>query len=412
MFRHAAFTARSIVTKPNQLPRNLVITSVLAKAVRPFPEHQFADSTVIERMKALWDVAKRFQVLSGPPGTGKTRAAEDFAAFVYQQASAKVSLEDCRLSALFPEFRTKIYTEEEIREKLKSASIGFVWDIVVLHPQYSYEDLIRGFRAHTDPGVSGVTLVVREGVLAFMARVASVLDKMQPPSPLPKCMLVLDEINRAPIGQLFGEALYAIDRRDAKVVTTYPLETLGTALSIPSSLLIVGTMNSIDRATAGFDFALRRRFAFVPVLSSRDAVKNAWSKFGTDPNYGMQLYDLISHLIKKGTTQGAVSSNELTLGHAYFIPPADRTNLVERSKWLYASYVYQILPTLADYQEQGLIEFADAQLATLPLGGGLDFAAASAIDMATGLPAFEQALGTTSASSSTSSQEAHGDEPL
>ena len=374
-------------------------TPVSATAVLPFPEHQFADSTVIDRIKALWGVAKRFQVLSGPPGTGKTRAAEDFAAYVHRETAPKVSLEDCRLSQLFPEFRTRIYEDNEIHEKLKSASVGFVWDIVVLHPQYTYEDLIRGFRAHTSPGVSGVTLVVREGVLAFMARVAAVLDKLKPASSLPKCLLILDEINRAPIGQLFGEALYAIDRRGAKVVTTYPLEGLGTALSIPASLLILGTMNSIDRATAGFDFALRRRFAFVPLLSSPAAVNDAWLKFGTDPNYGIALYDRISGLVQKGALEGSVSSSELTLGHAYFIPPPDCIDAFERSKWLYASYVYQILPTLADYKEQGLIDFTEAQLATLPLGYGLDFSTASTKEISASLTHFQEALIPTSASS-------------
>ena len=367
-------------------------TTVSASAVLPFPEHQVADASVIDRIGALWGVAKRFQVLSGPPGTGKTRAAEDFAAHIHRQTTPKVSLEECRLSQLFPEFRTKLYKDGEIRDKLKSASIEFVWDIVVLHPQYAYEDLIRGFRADTIPGVAGVTLVVREGVLAFMARVASVLDKIKPASTLPTCLLILDEINRAPIGQLFGEALYAIDRRGAKVVTTYPLEDQGTAFSIPASLLILGTMNSIDRATAGFDFALRRRFAFVPLLSSKDAVEDAWSKFATEPNYGLALYNLISNLIQKGTLEGSISSNELTLGHAYFIPPADCADALERSKWLYVSYVYQILPTLADYEEQGLIKFDNIQLVTLPLGVGLDFSAASGKDISANLTQFQEAL--------------------
>jgi hypothetical protein len=158
-------------------------------------------------------------------------------------------------------------------------------------------------------------------------------------------------------------------------------------------------MNSIDRATAGFDFALRRRFAFVPLLSSRDAVEKAWKKFGADPNYGLALYDRIASLVEKGTLEGSVSSNELKLGHAYFIPPADYVDASERSKWLYASYVYQILPTLADYKEQGLIDFTHPQLTTLPLGVGLDFSAASELDMADSLTAFQEALIQTSASS-------------
>jgi hypothetical protein len=57
------------------------------------------------------------------------------------------------------------------------------------------------------------------------------------------------------------------------------------------------------------------------------------------------------------------------LGHAYFIPPiSQRVDENSYMKWLAISYLYQILPTLLDYEEQGLIEFSKENASKLPFG--------------------------------------------
>lgn len=366
---------------------------IIAKALLPYPERVVADASVIEKIDALWESSKKFLVLSGPPGTGKTRATEDFIGELHKATYSPVSVDDCRISNLFPEFRTKVYSNQEIEETLKSKSVTIVWDLVVLHPQYSYEDLIRGFRAEPSPTSGAVSLVVREGILGFSARVTSQLDILNTGEVnRPRCVLVLDEINRAPIGQLFGEALYALDRRGSPVVTPYPLDGLGATLSIPESLLVLGTMNSIDRATSGFDFALRRRFSNVPLISSRLPVENYWNLFSGVPSYGVTLFDQLSALVTTASTDGNVPVSELTLGHSYFLPPKSCNDEPSRIKWLYTSYVYQMLPTLLDYQEQGLLAFQPTTLASLPLGLELDVSACSAIPIAQGIVQFKAAL--------------------
>lgn len=367
---------------------------ITASALLPYPEREVADASIIEKIDNLWVSAKKFLVLSGPPGTGKTRATEDFIGELHRVSVSPVPVEGCRISKLFPEFRSKVYSNQEIKELLKSKSIPMVWDLAVLHPQYSYEDLIRGFRAEPMPEGGGVSLVVREGLLGFAARVTAQLDALtESGSERPRCVLVLDEINRAPIGQLFGEALYALDRRGSEVVTPYPLDGLGSAISIPDSLLVLGTMNSIDRATAGFDFALRRRFANIPLISSREPVKTYWEAFGEVPAYGLKLFDQLQTLVSEARSEGNVPVSELTLGHSYFLPPKSCTTEGTRMQWLYTSYVYQMLPTLLDYQEQGLLEFQPPGLALLPLDKRLDISACSAIPLASGIELLKAKLG-------------------
>lgn len=364
-----------------------------AAALLPYPEREVADASIIEKIDILWASSKKFIVLSGPPGTGKTRAAEDYIGELHGISLSSVSVEKCRISHIFPDYRTKFYADQEIKDILKRHGIPMAWDLAVLHPQYSYEDLMRGFRAEPLAGSGGLSLVVREGLLGFAARVATQLEALNSGKlDKPLCVLILDEINRAPIGQLFGEGLYALDRRGTSVVTPYPLEGMGPSISIPESLLILGTMNSIDRATSGFDFALRRRFANIPLLSSRAPVKSYWEAFSGIPAFGLNLFDQLKSLVNEARSDGNVPVSELILGHTYFLPPNIFLTEKERIQWLYTSYVYQMLPTLLDYQEQGLLEFKESALTMLPLDNKLDTSACSALPFTSGIENFKAKL--------------------
>lgn len=86
-------------------------------------------------------------------------------------------------------------------------------------------------------------------------------------------VLVIDEINRADPGRLWGELITILEpnkRQGQPEAQPVYLQYSRTPLILPSNLHIIGTMNSADRSIAQFDMAYRRRFDFVWVGPEED----------------------------------------------------------------------------------------------------------------------------------------------
>jgi 5-methylcytosine-specific restriction protein B len=185
-----------------------------------------------EALLARWVSAierKGQAILYGPPGTGKT------------------------------------YLAEHLARHLTAASDGF-WELVQFHPAYAYEDFIQGIRPQTRADGSLEYPLVPGRFLEFCARA----EKRQG-----RCVLMIDEINRADLARVFGELMFLMEYREQSV----PLAG-GKTFRVPANVRIIGTMNTANRSIALIDHALRRRFAFLSLQPDYEVLRHYHGRTG------------------------------------------------------------------------------------------------------------------------------------
>jgi 5-methylcytosine-specific restriction protein B len=137
-------------------------------------------------------------------------------------------------------------------------------------------------------------------------------------------VLIIDEINRGNLSQIFGELLMLIeaDKRGKRHAVT-PLYRCqeDETFYIPENLYLIGTMNIADRSLALVDYALRRRFVFF-TLEPRfgDVVSRTFLK-----ERGMSE-GLCKRIITRMTALNTRIANDpqlgpaFRIGHSFFCP--------------------------------------------------------------------------------------------
>lgn len=123
---------------------------------------------------------------------------------------------------------------------------------VQFHQQYTYEDFIMGLKPTEEGGFK-----FERGPFYNICKKAEADTDKKP------YFLIIDEINRANISKVLGEAFSLIERdhRNEKITLKYNNELF----SVPNNLYIIGTMNTADRGLVMLDYALRRRFQFITI---------------------------------------------------------------------------------------------------------------------------------------------------
>jgi len=233
-------------------------------------------------------------ILTGIPGTGKTHTIMEFLKSNYEKDGKKQ------------------------------------YEFVQFHPSYDYEDFIEGLKPVPSSTGGQIEFKLVNGVFKELCKKAySNSEKTY--------VMVIDEINRANLSRVFGELLYCLEHRNEFVSTKMTTYIKGLSknepkdysvneanigkFAIPKNVIILGTMNEVDRSIDAFDLALRRRFIWEEVGFSETALR-LYTPFFTA---GFQLH--IEDFIKKATKLNSDLSKDIgtnyQLGHTYYFKIID-----------------------------------------------------------------------------------------
>lgn len=201
---------------------------------------------------------------------------------------------------------------------------------IQFHASYAYEDFIGAEILKTD--MDGTYVTTRQG--AFLS---FIVDAKKHPDD--NYLFVIDELNRGNIAEIFGETILALDR-NYTVELSREYEDV-SEISIPENVYIVGTMNTSDRNIAFLDLAIRRRFAFVPLVPNYDFLSE---------EVVLEDFDLgnILRVINQRIVD-TLKDPELILGQSYFIPPKSMEGYVWDFNKFKNQFNFVLLPTLKEY---------------------------------------------------------------
>ena len=235
---------------------------------------------------------KKNLILQGAPGVGKTFAAQRLAWSIMGQRDAD-----------------------------RVAFIQF-------HQNYSYEDFMMGYKP-TDHGFE-----LRRGIFYEFCKKAE-------NNPSLDFFFIIDEINRGNLSKIFGELLMLIesDYRGKSATLAYS----GEAFSVPANVHIIGMMNTADRSLAMIDYALRRRFSFVPMTPGFGTEGFRRYQTGLDDQTLDQLVVSVQTLNAEISKDPSLGSG-FCIGHSYFCGQDTAT-----PEWMRAVVDYDLMPMLEEY---------------------------------------------------------------
>lgn len=156
-------------------------------------------------------------------------------------------------------------------------------------------------------------------------------------------VIIIDEINRGNISQIFGELITLIEddkRLGSPEALEVDLPYSKNKFGVPPNLYIIGTMNTADRSVEALDTALRRRFSFKEMLPAPSLIA-LYGKL-KDQHGKVEGIDLVELLETINTRIEKLLDKDHLIGHSYFM----NVSSIDDLKFVFQN---KILPLLQEY---------------------------------------------------------------
>ena len=216
--------------------------------------------------------------------------------------------------------------------------------VFIFHAETTYSDFVYGIR----PTLDGKNLAYKgeKGVLLKAIDKAIEVSKKDSNG---KVLLIIDEINRANLANVLGPVFYLFEpntKRNHKLhlgtewedKQEKPIELA----ELPENLYVLATMNTADKSLAVVDFALRRRFAWVTLYPH---------KLDTD-KFDAELFEKVDELFSRYATDEELN---LQPGQSYFMNWRKRRENIK----------FGLMPLMKEYFAEGFLLSAKEEFAQL-----------------------------------------------
>lgn len=271
------------------------------------------------------------QILYGPPGTGKT----------YNSINIAVEIAD-------PDFMTKARTRPQVKNRYQELVNDGRIVFCTFHQSMGYEDFVEGIKpVTTEADENNISYEVLPGIFKTLSEgaaksVANPNGEFSEASAGGNFILIIDEINRGNISQIFGELITLIEKdkragKEEALEVTLPYSK--EIFSVPSNLYIIGTMNTADRSVEALDTALRRRFTFKEFQPLYEIFGDDGSDLLAQELCGYPLKEILKTLNNRIKI---LLDRDHQIGHSYFLG-------LENAEELMEVFNQNIIPLLQEY---------------------------------------------------------------
>ena len=296
-------------------------------------------------------------LITGPPGTGKTRLLNELARWFEEAPGVGF---DPLSKAPFPPSGGSAWLPSPERTSRKSFRMTF-------HAGTGYRHLLRGLEPV--PNSSGSFRFSRGRL--FEANEHS-------RQPHGAALLIIDELNRGPAVDLFGDAIVALeadkrlDEQDEICAESYPIilpddDGIENAYYLSGHLYIVAALNAADASVAPMDVAFLRRWEPFGLLPDVEVARAALglNEGGTSSSTAQELLEkLVRAWEQVNHRVSLLRGSEYQLGHGVMIPePTRNLSNVENA----VSFVRERWAKIE--QHVGELFFGENQAQVAVLGG-------------------------------------------